>query len=85
MILAGRAGEECNPGKSIPTLPTLGPTDTVLWPSQVDAWGAPLGLKVPGKRVVASRLVELGKAVPSDEGKAVLVKLHADLLGVLKS
>jgi predicted ATP-dependent endonuclease of OLD family len=76
---------ECNSGKTIPPVPELAAVDSQLWPAQLEAWATAAGLKMPGKRAVASRIVEDEKAIPSDFGKKALVLVHRRLLRVLKS
>lgn len=75
---------ECNPGKSIPDTPTLPDPATAIWPNELDRWAELHSLKMPGKRVVASRLVEEGRARPSAYGSPILRALHVELEKVLK-
>lgn len=77
--------DECNRGQTIPPVPELGPADSQLWPSQLEAWAITAGLKMPGKRVVASRIVEDHKAIPSEFGKKALIQVHKQLLRVLNT
>jgi predicted ATPase len=74
---------ESNPGASIPTLPELPDPGETVWPTVLDLWASEQHLKLPGKRVVASRLVEDELAVPSAFGTTVLKKAHDDLIQVL--
>lgn len=74
---------ECNPGKTIPDLPELPHPTTAVWPNELDRWAEQHSLKMPGKRVVASRLVEEGKAQPSSYGVPILQTLHGELEAVL--
>lgn len=76
--------EECNPGIPIPRLPPLPSADAEVWPPFLDKWAKAKGLKMPGKRIVASRLIEEALAQPSDFGAPVLRQLHTDLSEVLK-
>ena len=75
---------ECNPNAVIPDLPELPEATTEVWPTVLDRWAEGHKLKMPGKRVVASRLVEEGLARPSAYGTPVLRKLHEELDAVLK-
>jgi predicted ATPase len=74
---------ECNPGAELPGLPAVPDPLESVWPSAIEDWGAANGLKLPGKRVVASRAVEDGNAVPSDYGMSILRDAHAQLCRVL--
>ncbi|GGK97317.1 hypothetical protein GCM10007382_16960 [Salinibacterium xinjiangense] len=76
--------QECNPGSAVPELPTLPSPGEEVWPPFLDKWAKANDLKMPGKRVVASRLIEEAQARPSDFGAPMLRQLHADLRGVLK-
>lgn len=74
---------ECNPDAVVPDLPELpNPADEV-WPSFVERWAKGHSLRMPGKRIVASRLVEDGFAIPSAYGSPVLRAAHDDLQSVL--
>lgn len=64
----------------VPDLPTDG---TALWPKVVADWAKDKGYSLPGKRVIASRLVEEGLAIPSPAGTEVLKAVHAALTRVL--
>ena len=81
--VVGSLLKECNPGLEVPELPELPDPTSEVWPRSLDRWAAQQSLKIPGKRVVASRLVEEGLAMPSDFGKTVLRKLNDDLWAVL--
>lgn len=74
---------ECNPGATIPDLPDLPDPAAAVWPNELDRWAEQHSLKMPGKRVVASRLVEEGRARPSDFGAPILRTLHAELESLL--
>ncbi len=76
---------ECNPGMSIPDLPDLPDPTRAVWPNELDRWAEKHDLKMPGKRVVASRLVEEGRAQPSAYGTPILQRLHKRLELLLKS
>ncbi len=53
-------------------------------PKQLELWAkSKPGLRIPGKRDVASYLAELGKAVPSERGALVLQTLHTELESAL--
>jgi predicted ATP-dependent endonuclease of OLD family len=64
-------------------LPDLAADTTSLWPKVLKDWAEKEGHPLPGKRVVASRLVEEGLAVPSLEGIEILKGAHAALTAVL--
>ncbi len=68
----------------ISDLPDFPDPSAETWPSVLEAWAKTSGYSLPGKRVVASRLVEEGLARPSTEGAKVLRMLHADIEHVLK-
>lgn len=74
---------ECNPGTEIPELPSLPDPEAEVWPQVLDGWANKQGLRMPGKRAVASRMVEETLAVPSSFGAPILRQLHSDLQGVL--
>lgn len=65
-------------------LPDLPEDTTVLWPKVIADWAKANGHSLPGKRVVASRLVEDGLAVPSQRGIAILKDAHLALSAVLE-
>lgn len=75
---------ECNPGVTIPDLPELPDPTTAVWPNELDRWAEQQSVKMPGKRVVASRLVEEGRAVSSGYGAPILRAIHAELEAVLQ-
>jgi predicted ATP-dependent endonuclease of OLD family len=77
--------EECNPSKDIPPLPSLPDAKAETWPKVFAQWALENQLKLPGKRVVASRIVEEGLAMPSQEGKRALVRAHEDIMHVLRA
>jgi predicted ATP-dependent endonuclease of OLD family len=70
--------KECNPGLTTPDLPELPEPTSEVWPPFLDRWAKQQSLKMPGKRVVASRLVEEGHAKPSDYGTSILRALHRE-------
>lgn len=76
---------ECNPGVSIPELPPLPAATDEVWPRYLDHWAKQNNLKMPGKRIVASRLVEEGRALPSEYGRPILKRAHTELERVLHS
>ncbi|KQZ84135.1 hypothetical protein ASD56_08970 [Microbacterium sp. Root166] len=76
--------KECNPDAVVPDLPDLPDPTAEVWPSFVERWANEHSLKMPGKRIVASRLVEDGCASPSDFGAPILASAHAELQSVLK-
>lgn len=63
--------------------PDLGANPTVLWPNVIKAWAKERGYSLPGKRVIASRLVEEGLAIPSEAGIPILKSAHEALIKVL--
>ncbi|MCS3427120.1 AAA family ATPase [Leucobacter aridicollis] len=75
---------ECNPGVVIPGLPKLPASNAEVWPTFLEKWAEENSLKMPGKRVIASRLIEEDLAKPSDDGVPILRKLHSKLDAVLK-
>lgn len=68
---------------SVDDLPDLPDDGTSMWPKVLAEWAENNGHPLPGKRVVASRLVEEGLAVPSPEGKEALKAVHQALSAVL--
>ena len=68
----------------IDDLPDFPDPSAETWPSVLESWAKASGYSLPGKRVVASRLVEEGLARPSFEGAEVLRKVHAEIEQVLK-
>lgn len=70
-------------GVTAADLPEL-PVDAVtLWPTVIQDWAKQNDHSLPGKRVVASRLVEDGLAVPSEQGTVILKALHEALTQAL--
>lgn len=74
---------ECNLGAKVPELPSLPDAEALNWPSFLEQWAHQRSLKMPGKRVVASRLVEDQMAIPSPYGTQILRALHVQLDDVL--
>ncbi|WP_339619562.1 AAA family ATPase [uncultured Salinibacterium sp.] len=70
---------------NIDDVPVLTDPDTTLWPNVLQRWADDHGYSLPGKRVIASRLVEEGLAKPSHEGAKVLRRLHKSLSEILKA
>lgn len=69
-----------NPAASIEDTPTFDEDSNVPRPKQLEVWAqAKPGLRIPGKRDVASYLAERGKAVPSENGGEALRTLHVQL------
>lgn len=64
---------------AIADLPELPVNSTTLWPKVIQDWATQNGHGLPGKRVIASRLVEDRLAFPSEWGAEVLKKLHKEL------
>lgn len=75
---------EWNPTATIAGLPTFDEHSNVPRPKQLEVWAKSLpGLRIPGKRDVASYIAEHGKAIPSENGTALLQTLHTELIGAL--
>ncbi|WP_160175054.1 AAA family ATPase [Microbacterium profundi] len=74
---------ECNPDAVVPEMPTLPDATGEVWPKFLDRWASEHALKMPGKRVVASRLVEEGGASPSTYGLPILKQLHREIEDLL--
>ena len=70
-------------GTVVADMPDLPLDDTTLWPAVIRAWADQKGHDLPGKRVIASRLVEDGLAKPSERGIEVLKALHQALTTAL--
>lgn len=70
---------------AIADLPDLLVDSTTLWPRVIHDWATESGHSLPGKRVVASRLVEDRLASPSEEGIEVLKALHERLTQVFNA
>ena len=80
----GQLLREWNPAVALDGIPTLDEQSKVSRPKQLEGWAKSIpGLRVPGKRDVASYLAEHGKAIPSSDGKAVLQSLHSLLVNAL--
>ena len=77
--------QECNPGKVVPDLPELPDPASEVWPSFLDRWAEQQSLKMPGKRVIASRLVEEGLAIPREFGRPILSAIHRAIAAVLST
>ncbi|MHA3723013.1 AAA family ATPase [Leucobacter sp. HY1910] len=75
---------ECNQDVVIPDLPDLPDANAKVWPTVLEEWAKRHKLNMPGKRVIASRLIEEGLAKPSDYGTSILQRLHTQLDVVLK-
>ncbi|MDL9944607.1 AAA family ATPase [Gordonia sp. ABSL11-1] len=81
-VYANRMSEllkECNTGSTVPDLPELPVDNSLPWPTVIEKWAEPLGLKVPSKVAIASAIVESGDAKPSADGAAALIKLDEQL------
>ncbi|XAS74335.1 AAA family ATPase [Micrococcaceae bacterium Sec5.1] len=75
---------EWNPTINIEGMPTFDEQSKVSRPKQLEGWATRVaGVRVPGKRDVASYLAEHGKAIPSDGGRAILQSLHSQLVYAL--
>lgn len=75
---------ECNLDTALPDLPRLPEPTAEVWPKFLERWAEENDLKVPGKRIVASRLVEEGLSRPSEYGIPILRTAHKDLWSVLR-
>ena len=82
MLINEAVGTERVAVGDVPGLPDDGLS---LWPNLIRDWARANGHPLPGKRVVACRLVEEGLAVPSSNGMDVLKAAHAALDAVLNS
>ncbi|MDO3401044.1 AAA family ATPase [Mycolicibacterium neoaurum] len=80
MLINEAAGAKRVTAEDIPDLPV---DTTSLWPKIIGNWAKAEGHPLPGKRVVASRLVEDGLARPSEAGIEILKAAHAALSGIL--
>jgi hypothetical protein len=79
-----RVLKEWNPGAQIGEPPSFGQSADP-WPTQLDAWACEQrGLIVPGRRDVASSIVEWGEAIPSAVNVPVLKKLQREIGRALK-
>jgi len=76
---------DANPSISIQIddVPELPDPSSNLWPDFVENWAKDKGYLLPGKRAVASKLVEEGLATPSDYGRPILVEAHKQLTALL--
>lgn len=83
-VVAELVNESTGVGTVVPDDVPLLPADGAsTWPTVIKDWAATNGYNLPGKRVIASRLVEEGLAVPSSEGIEVLKAAHDALTSVL--
>ena len=76
--------EEANPGAVIPAFPSLPKAADSAWTPVLEAWAKAAFLKLPGKPVVANRLVFEERAKPSPEGRKALKKAHRLLCDALE-
>lgn len=75
---------EWNPAAIIADLPTFDEHSKLPRPKQLEAWAkAKPGLRIPGKRDVASYIAEHGKAIPTETTTALLQTLHSELVRAL--
>lgn len=76
---------DANPSISIRVddVPELPDPSSSLWPDFIANWAKDKGYSLPGKRAVASKLVEEGLAIPSDYGRPILVEVHKQLTALL--
>jgi predicted ATP-dependent endonuclease of OLD family len=82
MLINEGAGAESVTLDDVPDLPA---DSTSLWPRVISAWAQTQGHRLPGKRVIASRLVEEGLANPSEDGIEILKAVHTALSNALNS
>lgn len=69
-----------NPGVVIEDTFVFDEASKTSRPKQLDLWARSMpGLRVPGKRDVASYIAEIGRAVPSESGAVALQTLHSKL------
>lgn len=68
---------------TVADLPDLPADTSSLWPKVLKDWAQKGGHSLPGKRVIASRLVEEGLAIPSLRGIEILTAAHVALSAVL--
>ncbi|MFI8774531.1 AAA family ATPase [Gordonia sp. NPDC062954] len=61
---------------TVADVPDFPNDETLLWPNVISEWATANNHTVPGKRVIASRLVEEGLAIPSTEGSVILKAVH---------
>lgn len=75
---------EWNPTVSIEDPPSFEEHSKVSRPKQLECWAtATPGLRIPGKRDVASYMAEHGRAIPSENGSTILQSLHTELVRAL--
>ncbi|WP_346077783.1 hypothetical protein, partial [Gordonia cholesterolivorans] len=68
---------------TVADVPDLSDDGTSLWPKIISEWAKANGHSLPGKRVIASRLVEDGLAIPSMQGSVILKTVHEALTRAL--
>lgn len=77
--------QELNPGETIPEPPPLGPASNESWSKAMNDWAGQTGLRVPSKRDIAARLLEVEDGPKlSDEGRNALERTHRKLCKALK-
>ena len=64
---------------TLPELPKLGDAAGASWANGLGEWFTAHNIDPPSKVAIANWLVENGKAVPSETGKALLAKAHTEL------
>lgn len=74
------AGAGTASAADVPDLPVEGCS---TWPKVIKDWAASKDYNLPGKRVIASRIVEEGLAIPSSDAIEVLKTAHEALMAVL--
>lgn len=74
------AGTELVKAENVPSFPDDGES---LWPTIISEWATTNSYPLPGKRVIASRLVEEGLAIPSAKAVEILAAAHAALSAIL--
>jgi predicted ATP-dependent endonuclease of OLD family len=75
---------EWNPTATIPDPPAFDEHSKVPRPKQLEGWAKAMpGLRIPGKRDVASYIAEHGQAIPCKNARTTLQTLHTDLVRAL--
>lgn len=80
-MLINEANQNAN--VEVSNIPELPEPSKNLWPAMMETWAKQQGYNLPGKRVIASRLVEEGLAKPSADGAKALRSLHDALTSIL--
>lgn len=75
---------ETTPDFKTDTLPQLGDATSTSWATDLEAWSKNAGVRLPGKRVVAEKLVQLEERLIGEPGKLALTLLDQQLRGALE-